>query len=99
LIELAQIGVAVLLCWRKTALPAACAAGLVVFRCGRQWSWHDFEVDPGRNELRIREVWLRKDTPLLFSGTCTLTGDRLTIRGAADSSAPAQLSLTRIPNR
>lgn len=75
-------------------------AGLVVFRCGEQWIWHDFEVDPGRKELRVRQVWLRKDTPLLFSGTYTFANDRLTIRGTADGSpAPVELSLARIPNR
>ncbi|MEU0882454.1 hypothetical protein ABZ345_27905 [Lentzea sp. NPDC005914] len=75
-------------------------ARLVVFRCREQWIWHDFEVDSDRKELRIRQVWLRKDTPLLFRGTYTLTGDRLTIQGTTDSSpAPVQLSLTRIPNR
>ena len=74
--------------------------GLVVFHFDNQWFRHDFEVGPARREPRMWETWLRQDSPLLFTGTYELTGDRLAIIGTFSGNvSPVQLELTRIQNR
>ncbi len=75
-------------------------ARLVVFRFDNHWIEHDFEVDTARRELRMRETWLRQDSPPLFTGTYEMTGDRLVITGTFTGDAsPVRLELTRIDNR